>query len=202
VGAGRVRVHLGPGQKKYLKGWINVDANFLTAKCDIWADLRDPLPFPDGSVDAFYSSHVIEHLPDHLLPFHFEEMHRCLKPGGCIRVGGPNGDAAIRQYLAGDIQWFSDFPDKRVSVGGRLANFILCRGEHLSILTPSYIFEIAFGQGFDSLRCCRPETETNYPQIFDELVLQSEWGDCPTAPHTLVVEAEKPQSTSKVSESV
>ena len=27
---GVVKVHLGPGQKNYLPGWINVDANILT----------------------------------------------------------------------------------------------------------------------------------------------------------------------------
>ena len=80
--AGRVRVHLGPGVDKYLKGWINVDANAFTGRCDVWADLRYKLPFPDGSVDAFYSHHVIEHLPD--LAFHWREIHRCLKPGGAF----------------------------------------------------------------------------------------------------------------------
>lgn len=87
---GTVKVHLGPGKEKYLDGWINVDANFFTAKADLLADLRNPLPFPDNSVDIFYSHHVIEHLPDSLLPFHFAEMYRCLKPGGAFRVGGPH----------------------------------------------------------------------------------------------------------------
>src|SRR4051794_6453068 len=64
---GVVRVHLGPGQKNYLDGWVNVDANLFTAKIDVWADLRNRLPFPDSSVDAFYSHHVIEHLPDNTL---------------------------------------------------------------------------------------------------------------------------------------
>src|SRR5256885_13131791 len=55
---GLARVHLGPGREKYLRGWINVDANLFTAKCDVWADLRHPLPFRDSTVDAFYSHHV------------------------------------------------------------------------------------------------------------------------------------------------
>ena len=58
-----VRLHLGPGTKAYLPGWTNIDANIFTAKCDIWLDLRNPLPFPDGTVDAVYSHHMIEHLP-------------------------------------------------------------------------------------------------------------------------------------------
>ncbi|MEO6437151.1 MAG: hypothetical protein ABIP55_15530, partial [Tepidisphaeraceae bacterium] len=45
---GMVKVHLGPGQGNYLDGWVNVDANFFTARIDLWADFRNPLPFRDG----------------------------------------------------------------------------------------------------------------------------------------------------------
>src|SRR6185312_10984546 len=78
---GTVKVHLGPGQRNYLPGWINVDANVVSARPDVWADLRDVLPFRDGTVDVFYSHHMIEHLPDAMIPFHLREMHRCLKHG-------------------------------------------------------------------------------------------------------------------------
>src|SRR6516164_6752748 len=87
------KVHLGPGQNNYLPGWINVDANMFTAKCDVWTDFASRLPFNDGTVDAIYSHHVVEHLPD--LGAHFREAYRCLKLGGVYRVGGPNGDSAI-----------------------------------------------------------------------------------------------------------
>ena len=89
--SGRVKVHLGPGQRNYLAGWINVDANLLTAKIDVWADLTGGLPFRDATVDMFYSHHVIEHLPDAALAPLFAEMYRCLKPGGCIRIVRPSG---------------------------------------------------------------------------------------------------------------
>ena len=86
---GELRVHLGPGQNKYIDGWINVDANMFTGKCDVWGDLRNPLPFRSETVDAMYSHHVVEHLPN--IQRHFLEVYRCLKPGGVYRVGGPNG---------------------------------------------------------------------------------------------------------------
>ena len=122
-----IKVQLGPGQNNYLEGWINLDANFLTAKCDVWANLENPLPVRNGSVDLFYSHHVIEHLPDKKLVWHFQEMFRCLKPGGLVRTGGPNGDMAIRKYLEGDANWFGNFPDRHESIGGKLKNFIFCR---------------------------------------------------------------------------
>ena len=188
---GIVKVHLGPGQSNYLKGWINVDANIVSAKADIWADIRNPLPFPDASVDIFYSHHVIEHLPDALLQFHFLELSRCLKKGGVIRVGGPNGDMAARKLTEGDVEWFGVYPDERESLGGRFANFILCRGEHLTILTTSYLTEVAFKAGFTNIRTCRPAVETFHPDLVGKEVLEKEYESTPDAPHTLLIEAEK-----------
>ena len=187
---GTVRVQLGPGQKNYLAGWINVDANFLTAKCDVWADLRNHLPFRDGTVDAFYSHHVVEHLPDALLSFHFRELYRCLKPGGVFRVG-TNGDSAMRKYIEGDFMWFDDFPDKRGSIGGRLVNFLLCRNEHLTILTHSYLQEIARAGGFPDVTPRKPVHETGFPQWFGAQVMASEWESTPDMPHTLLVEGQE-----------
>ncbi len=186
------RVQLGPGQEHYLPGWVNVDANCFSAKIDVWADISGTLPFRSGSVSAFYSHHVIEHLADAALPHHFAELFRCLGEGGVIRVGGPNAEVAFSQYLAGNGVWFSDFPDKRSSVGGRLANFILCRGEHLTILTSSYLKELAEAAGFREITFRKPQTETGYPAVFDEQVLLNESESTPDLPHTLLMEAVKP----------
>jgi predicted SAM-dependent methyltransferase len=189
---GTVKVHLGPGQGNYFEGWINVDANVFTAKCDVWADLRNKLPFADETVDVIYSHHVIEHLPDNSLAFHFGEIFRCLKRGGVFRVAGPSGDGAITKFQEEDKEWFSDFPDKRESLGGRFANFILVRGEHLSILTFSWLQELAQNAGFTNLRLCKPVTETNFPHLINEQVLEKEWESTPDCPHTIVVESQKP----------
>ena len=186
-----VKVHLGPGQEKYLPGWINVDANIISAKLDVWADLRNRLPFRDNSVDAFYSHHVIEHLPDLLLPVHFAEMFRCLKPGGVIRVGGPDGENAARKFIEGDRAWFGDFPDRRNSIGGAYVNFIICRNEHLTILSYSYLQELAGAAGFTNVARCAPIRETNHPKMFGD-VLGKEFEPTPDTPHTILIEAQKP----------
>lgn len=190
--AGTVMVHLGPGQVRYLPGWINVDANLFTAKIDVWADLRNKLPFRDGTVDAFYSHHVIEHLPDAHLGRHFADMFRCLKPGGVIRVGGPNGDEAVRRLVAGDAGWFPDWPDKRSSIGGRFVNFVFLRNEHLTMLTFSYLEELATAAGFVNVQAVKPCTETHHPAVFDEGVIGKELCGPPDAPLTLMIEAVKP----------
>jgi len=187
---GDLRVHVGPGQRNYLPGWINVDANMFTGKCDVWANLEDGLPFRDSTADAVYSHHVVEHLPN--LDFHFAEIFRVLKPGGVFRVGGPNGDMAARKYIEGNGDWFSDFPVKRSSVGGRYENFIYCRGEHLTILTPSFMKELATTAGFVDLVIVSPKSQTNYPQKFDAAVMALEYESTPEAPHTLLMEGRKP----------
>jgi predicted SAM-dependent methyltransferase len=190
---GIARVHLGPGQGNYLAGWINVDANIFSAKADVWSDLTGALPFRDSTVDVFYAHHVIEHLPDRCLPRLFREMYRCLKPGGCVRVGGPDAQSAAKKLVEGDIGWFSsDFPDKRSSIGGRFANFLLCGGEHVALLTESYIAELAGAAGFARIRRCLPARDTGYPGLIDGKVLGKEWESDYETPHTLIVEAEKP----------
>jgi SAM-dependent methyltransferase len=186
---GLVRVQLGPGQRNYLNGWINVDANKFTARCDVWADLRNPLPFRDRSVDAFYSHHVIEHLPD--VDSHFRDVFRCLKPGGIYRIGVPNADAAIEKFSQNDVTWFSDFPVKRSSIGGRLENFLLCKGEHLTILTRSFLVELLSGAGFSKCSACLPGRDTGAPRLFADVLPKEGDEHDVNYPHTLIVEGVK-----------
>ena len=185
---GNLRVHLGPGQKNYIDGWVNVDANMFTGKCDVWADLRSSLPFHDETVEAMYSHHVIEHLPN--LPFHFAEVYRCLRPGGMYRVGGPNGDSAIVKFVENDKSWFSDFPDKRESIGGRFENFIFCRKEHLTILTFSFLEELMSNAGFVEICRCLPGKESSDVGRFQACLQKEDESDFDN-PHTLIVEARK-----------
>lgn len=182
------KAHLGPGQKRYLPGWINVDANMFTAKCDVWADLRYSLPFHDNSMRAIYSHHVIEHLPN--LHSHLDEVFRCLEPGGIYRVGGPNGDSAISKFIDGDKSWFGSFPDDRRSIGGRFENFVFCKGEHLTILTESFLREILEDAGFVNITLRKPITDTGYPELFSD-AMTMEHESTPDCPHTLLLEAVK-----------
>ena len=180
--------HLGPGKQRYIPGWINLDANMFTGKCDVWVDLRNPLPFWSSTIDALYSHHVVEHLPD--LKLHFREAYRCLKPGGVYRIGVPHGDSAIKKFIEGDKEWFGDFPDSRRSIGGRLENFIFCRQEHTTILTYSYLEELMTDAEFVNVQQYLPVRETGFPDIFGEC-LDKEYEDDYDCPHTLIIEAQK-----------
>jgi len=76
------------------------------------------------------------------------------------------------------------------SVGGRLVNFLLCRGEHLTILTYSYLEELATEAGFFQITRCLP-SETKYLDIIGQNILDIEYEDTPSTPHTLIIEAFK-----------
>ncbi|WP_017653939.1 class I SAM-dependent methyltransferase [Fortiea contorta] len=188
-----LKVHLGPGQGNYLSGWVNLDANFITSKIDLWADLHHPLPFRDASVNIFYSHHVIEHLPDKLLANKFAEMFKALAPRGGIRIGVPHLGNACHKFVQKDYTWFSNFPETRDSIGGKLMNFIFCGGEHLTALDESYLSELAKKAGFVDIQFCLPSKETNLAELgINSQVLSLEHESDIEYPHTAILEARKP----------
>ena len=62
----------------------------------------DRLPFKDNSVAYFYSAHTLEHIPQEFCAHIFSEMHRCLKPGGAVRLSMPDFDILYDAYLRHD----------------------------------------------------------------------------------------------------
>lgn len=62
-------------------------------------DLRKPLPYPDGSVDGVYHSHVLEHIDRDSAEAFMAEIHRVLRPGGIQRVCVPDWEHLCRTYL-------------------------------------------------------------------------------------------------------
>lgn len=62
-------------------------------------DLRRRLPVPDGSADAVYHSHVLEHFDRELVGPFLAEVRRTLRVGGVHRVVVPDLELACRRYL-------------------------------------------------------------------------------------------------------
>jgi SAM-dependent methyltransferase len=63
-------------------------------------DLTRGLPFDDGSVDAVYHSHLLEHFDSALAERLLLEVKRVLKPNGVQRIAVPDFEEAARRYLA------------------------------------------------------------------------------------------------------
>jgi predicted SAM-dependent methyltransferase len=97
-----LRLDLGSGESP-IPGWVNVD--LVGHKPDLAWDLSVPLPLADGSVEAIFSEHLLEHLPLATALDLIRECHRLLAPGGTLRVGVPDAGAYLRAY-DGDDQGF------------------------------------------------------------------------------------------------
>jgi predicted SAM-dependent methyltransferase len=92
------KVQLGAGSSNAPE-YINVD--FCAEKgVDLVHDLRKPLPFPDNSIEEFYSHHVLEHFGYHELVALLGEVWRCLKPNGKLVSRLPDFEHAARQFFA------------------------------------------------------------------------------------------------------
>jgi SAM-dependent methyltransferase len=78
--------------------WMNFDVR--PAHPAVYTlDARAGLPFETGTVDACYSSHVLEHLRKDDARKFLSECARVLRPGGTLRIVVPNLEAMAREYL-------------------------------------------------------------------------------------------------------
>lgn len=81
----------------YLKGWVNIDN--LSEKADLKHDMKDPLPYADGTVDFIYNEHFIEHMSVSEGLAVLREFHRVLKKGGVLRIATPDLDYVMLRYF-------------------------------------------------------------------------------------------------------
>jgi SAM-dependent methyltransferase len=72
-----------------------------------YADAGARLPHDTASVDAIYSSHMLEHMFRDDAEAFLEECHRILRPGGVLRLAVPDLEQEAREYLEhGDADQF------------------------------------------------------------------------------------------------
>lgn len=159
-------LQLGSGTKKS-RHFLNIDIN-LFSKPDIWLDMTKGLPFPDASIQGAYSCHVFEHLPYTKALDTMEEVYRVLANGAGVRIVVPSLEKAILAYTNGDAAWFSDWPDSRRSLGGRLNNYLLCRDQHKLMFDYSLFEELSGAAGFRNVL----RADAGISQIFSAEVLE------------------------------
>ncbi len=84
------------------KNWEEVRLDIdPAARPDITASITDMAPVADGSVDAVYSAHNLEHLTADEVPVALREFFRVIRPDGFVLVTVPDL-AAIAPFIAGD----------------------------------------------------------------------------------------------------
>jgi len=95
--AGRTGLKLHFGCANNIKpGWVNID---LSADADLRLDLREALPFADGSCTIIYSEHFFEHVDyPARAPALLGECLRVLAPGGVFSAGVPDTEWPLLEY--------------------------------------------------------------------------------------------------------
>jgi predicted SAM-dependent methyltransferase len=94
-------LHLGSASNR-LARWVNIDLYRPGRALDMYWDLRRGIPFADGSADAIFAEHLLEHLTlEHGIQL-LHECRRVLGPGGVVRIGVPDLDRYVASYLGRD----------------------------------------------------------------------------------------------------
>ena len=106
-------VNIGSG-KTYHDRWISLDyssdwyndlpKNFVAY--DLTSNAK--WPFDQNSINAFYTSHVIEHLEDKHVLSMFENVYNSLSVGGRFRITCPYASALYDACLRNDRSFFAD----------------------------------------------------------------------------------------------
>jgi len=109
-----LRLHLGSGFVPK-EGWIDID--LAGAPADLVWNLKHGIPFGDGTVEAVFHEHLLEHLSLHAGFRLTTDCHRALKPGGVLRVAVPNAGACLRSHAGIDApDWARSRPTPMLAV--------------------------------------------------------------------------------------
>lgn len=96
-------LHIGCGAR-IIPGWHNID---LDPPADTILDVRQGLPYTDGSVSLIYSEHHHEHLTLEEGNMLLSEYYRVLKPGGVLRISVPSLNKLLEMYINSNTTWAS-----------------------------------------------------------------------------------------------
>ena len=157
------KLEIGPGSRRIL-GFetLNIVWDWHV---DYVLDASKKLPFPSGSFNLIYASHVIEHIPWYQVQDVLNEWVRLLKPGGQIEVWVP--DAYKISSLLVDIEngidriewhdgWrpFNSENDPYKWISGRLLYGAKTDypSWHLALITPKYLEKLLFNSGLSNIR--------------------------------------------------
>ena len=149
------------------------------------------IPHAGGSVDALYSSHMIEHLDRREAREFLAECRRVLKPGGILRIVVPDLRITVDDYVTkGNADVFLDHLqlelDKPHGFRGHLRNILVGGRNHHWLYDGRSISSLIARSGFDDVRVLKPG-ETRIPDP-GELNLREREGE------SAYVEAARPAS--------
>lgn len=134
-----MKLHLGAGPLR-LEGWENHDSE---------VDLRQPLPWKDGSVDFIFTEHCVEHLFQREVWNFFVECRRILKPGGVVRTSVPSIVKLWPRLTPEYIALVKERGWGDGSIGSGVRHIVFEHG-HQSLWTPDLLITVKKAIGLDA----------------------------------------------------
>lgn len=99
-----------------------------------YADATRHIPEPNNSVEALYTSHMIEHLDFESIALFFKETRRVLVHGGTLRISTPDLKIMVQKYLknGNSHELMSSFylTDKPKTLADRVKYLFVAEREH------------------------------------------------------------------------
>jgi SAM-dependent methyltransferase len=92
-----MKLNFGCG-KRFSENWINIDFHSDDRRVRR-VNLLSGFPYPDNSMDAVYSSHVLEHFRRSEGVYLITEAFRVLRKGGILRIVLPDLEGSCGEYL-------------------------------------------------------------------------------------------------------
>lgn len=92
-----MKLSIGAGARR-IPGWVHVD-NDAALSPDLLADIREPLPLPDASVECIFCEEVLTQIPPADAVAFLRDCRRLLLPGGVVRVLMPDLQRFVHAYL-------------------------------------------------------------------------------------------------------
>jgi hypothetical protein len=113
------------------------------------------IKFPEGSLEGFYSSHVLEHLSTHDCEDLLRRVHTWLKPSGTLRVVLPDLMRFARSYVAGTTEAPQFVASTGLSPGGRFWwEILLGHSQHRWMYDAASFSQLLARLGFREIKEC------------------------------------------------
>ena len=131
------------------------------------------IPCPTHSVEALYSSHMVEHLDRREVQTFLMEARRVLQPGGVIRIAVPDLSLLVNSYQAtGDADAFISKThmglNRPVKISARLKTLVTGLRHHLWMYDGPSMVRLLSNAGFSDVRIMAPgDTYISAPGSLD-----------------------------------
>lgn len=183
------RLEIGPGQTPQ-PGYETLDVA-PAPWVDYVLDATKPLPFPDGTFQEVYASHILEHVPWYQVETVLREWVRILAPGGWLKLIVPDGlkicHTLVQYELHGEDAspldgWYLFNPEKDPCVWAASRIFTFGDGTgkadhpnwHRALFTPRYLRRLMEKMGLIHIRPLNPAEVVGFDHGWISLALKGQ----------------------------